>query len=52
MSVSKILLPGAEVHQQTCPCITMIAVMYASSADLLLVHYAKILHGGRLHGEP
>ena len=45
MSVCKTLLPDvtvAEVHQQTVPCITMIAAMYVSSADLLLIHYARI----------
>ena len=27
----------------------MIAVLYVGSADLILVHYARILHGGWLH---
>ena len=29
--------------------IKMIAAMYVSSADLISVHYARILHGGQLH---
>ena len=30
----------------------MIAALYVSSADLLSVHCARILNGGRLHGGP
>jgi len=32
--------------------IRMIAAMYVSSVDLLLVHNAKIWHGGQLHERP
>ena len=32
--------------------IKMVTSMYMSSADLLSVHYARILHGGQLHKGP
>ena len=44
----KTLLPDVvvpEAHHIDCS-------MYVSSADLLSVHYARILHGGWLHGGP
>ena len=46
-SVCEYLMPDVvppKVHQKNCS--------YVSSADLPLVHYARIQHGGRLHGEP
>ena len=46
--VCETLLPDVVVPER----IKMITAMYVSSADLILVHYTRILHGGRLHGGP
>ena len=53
MVVGETLLPDVmapEVHQNERSYIHV--QLYMSSADLISFHYARILHGGQLHGRP